>query len=296
MFPKVSIIILNWNGREDTIECLESLKGINYPNYEVILVDNGSTDKSPKIFKEQYTNILLIENKTNLGFAEGNNVGIKKAICRNADYILLLNNDTIVDPYFLNELIEVAESDFEVGIVGPTVYNYGQNNIIQSLGGKILWNKGKTVHIAGNKVEKNDLNGISEVDYICGCAILAKSEVFEKIGYLNKHFFAYWEETDWCVRAKKASYQILHVPTSKIWHKGGATSGKISGFFEYHMTRNMFWFMRKHATRKQYLSFILYFSAYQFWFSSALCLIYYKNINAYMSFLKGIKDGLLNLN
>lgn len=292
MIPKVSIIILNWNGKEDTIECLESLKHITYPNYEILLVDNGSTDGSVECFKERYPEIEIIENGKNLGFAEGNNIAIKWAINSNSDYVLLLNNDTLVDPYFLTELINVAESDPKIGVVGPTVYYYHEANKIQSAGGKIVWNRGTTHHLNKNKIDDGTFSENSEVDYIQGCALLAKSKVFKDVGYLNRDYFAYWEETDWCARVHKAGYKIYHVPKGKIWHKEGMTSRKLTGFRQYHATRNRFWFMRTNAEKKQYISFIIYFFGYHMWFSSAVYLLYSKNLRIFFSFLKGIKDGV----
>ena len=287
--PKVSIVILNWNGKKDTIECLDSLKKITYKNYEVILVDNGSTDGSVECLKQLCSGIEFIENEKNLGCAEGNNVAVRRAVVRGTDYVLLLSNDTVVHPNFLTELVNVLKNDSSIGIVGPTVYYYSVKDRIQSAGGRICWYRGQTPHFTN----KDDIkfSQTRDVDYIMGCALLARSELFKKIGYINKDYFAYWEETDWCARAKKAGYRIVHVPTAKIWHKGEATSKKISGFYEYHMTRNMFWFMKTNAAPKQYLSFLIYFFGFQFWLSSAIHILYYKNITAYRSFLKGIEDG-----
>ena len=287
--PKVSIIILNWNGKNDTVECLDSLKEMTYPNYEIILVDNGSIDGSAEYLKKLYPEIEFIENGENLGFAEGNNVAIRKVVARKTDYVLLLNNDTVVHPEFLTELVKVLENETSIGVVGPTVYYYNEKDRIQSAGAKIYWYKGQSPHITSkNYIE---LNEIRDVDYIMGCALLTNCELFKKIGYLNKDYFAYWEETDWCVRAKKAGYRIVHVPSAKVWHKGGSTTQKISGFHEYQMTRNMFWFMKTHASTRQYLVFLIYFFGFQFWYSSAIHILYYKNIQTYRSFLKGIVDG-----
>lgn len=296
MDPKVAIIILNWNGKKDTIECLESLKQVTYPNYEILLVDNGSTDKSVEYFRELYPEIDIIKNEKNLGFAEGNNVAIRKVVERETKYILLLNNDTVVDKNFLDELIHIAESDQNIGILGPTIYHYTQRNKIQSAGAKILWNKGKDSIFKSNKLDKGGDDKITEVDYVSGCALLAKVEVFKKIGYFNKDYFAYWEETDLCIRAHKALYKIIQVPKAKIWHKGGSTSKKTNGFIQYHMTRNMFWFMKQHATRKQYISFLLYFFGFQFWLSSIIYVIYHKNVNEFLSLVKGSIDGIKGIN
>lgn len=291
MIPKVSIIILNWNGKEDTIECLESLKNITYPNYEILLVDNGSTDGSVEFFKERYPEIDIIENGENLGFAEGNNIGIKKAIAKRTDYVLLLNNDTIVEKDFLDKLIKVAESDPKIGIVGPTVYYYSEKNKIQSAGTKISLSKGIITTLRSNKIDSGEYSNTSEVDSIIGCALLAKSKLFETIGYLIKEYFAYWEETEWCVRARKHGYKVVYVSQAKIWHKGGSTSKKTSGFFEYHTARNMFWFMKKHATKKQYIFFLVYFFGFRIWMLSAY--IYQRGkINGLISCYKGLIAGV----
>lgn len=296
MKPKVSIIVLNWNGKEDTIECFESLKHITYPNYEILLVDNGSTDDSIEFFREYYKNTIIISNGKNLGFAEGNNVAIRKAINKGTDYVLLLNNDTVVDPSFLDELIDVAESDKKIGIVGPTIYNYNSLKI-QSAGLYFQWDKGKGRRLRYNEIDKGDFDHIIEVDYVSGCALLAKRELIEKIGYLNKYYFAYWEETEWCIRARKQLYKVLYAPKSKIWHKGGCTSiRKSTGFQEYQLARNRFWFMKKHATKKQYLSFLLYGFMFEFWALGIFYALKYKNINVIISFLRGIKHGLKTFN
>lgn len=292
-FPKVGIIILNWNGKEDTLQCLQSLKNIKYPNYKIFLVDNGSTDNSIFSIRQQYPSIDIIENHKNLGFAEGNNIGIKKALKENMDYILLLNNDTIVDFLFLDELIKVIESDETIGVIGPTIYFMKPEHKIQSAGVRINWFTSKNYIITSLERTKKTPK---DIDYVSGCALLAKRKVFENIGYLNKNYFAYWEEADWCVRAKNSSYTIMHAPKSKIWHKGGATSKKINGFCEYHRTRNMFWFMKEHATFIQYFSFIVYFFGFKFWYSSAIFLLYYHNFTVYISYLNGIKDGIKGQN
>lgn len=251
MFPKVSIIILNWNGKEDTIECLESLKHIRYPNYEILLVDNGSTDGSVECFKEKYPKIEIIENKKNLGFAEGNNVGIRKVMERSTNYILLLNNDTVVDPEFLGELVKVADSDPKIGIVGAKIYYYeynGKKDILNFAGGQINFFKGETYHIGLNNTDKGQYDYLRTVQYIEGSCMLIKKDVIRDIGVLDPDYFAYWEETDYCVRTLNKGYSIYYVPNAKIWHKIGASTKKDNNMlYLYLMTRNRILFMRKNA-------------------------------------------------
>lgn len=342
-YPKVSIIILNWNGWKDTIECLESLYQITYPNYGVIVVDNGSEDGSLEKIKEyaegkieveskfleysrknkpiriiEYTReeaeagggiekeiidlpstkkLIIIKNERNYGFAGGNNIGIQYALkALNPDYVLLLNNDTVVDRAFLDELVKVAESDAMIGAVGPLIYYYSNLNMIWTVGGgNIYWNKGQASLIGSHEIDKGQFNEIIEVDLVSGCTLLAKSELFEKIGYLNPEYFIYWEETDWCVRAHKAGYKLLYAPKAKIWHKISSITKTISGFSEYLLTRNRFWFMKRHATKRQYTLFLLYFFGFQFWLKGAVHTIYHRDINAFIAFLRGVLDGIIRV-
>jgi GT2 family glycosyltransferase len=173
------------------------------------------------------------------------------------------------------------------------VYEYKNPSEVQSAGTKIYWNKGEAVNLIAPQNKSSDK--YEEVDSVIGCALLARSELFYKIGYLNAAYFAYLEETEWCVRAHKASYKIVYVPKAKIWHKGGATSNKITGFTLYHYTRNKFWFMKKHALKKQYIFFSIYFFGFRFWMVSGGILYHQKSkdiLPSFVSFFKGIRDGL----
>jgi len=220
--PKVSIIILNWNGSKDTIDCLKSLENLNYPNFEIVLLDNGSTDNSIGIFRAQMPNfknkITLIKNKENLGFPAGNNVGIKYAIEHGTNYVLLLNNDTVVDKNFLKEMMTVGESGNKIGILGPKIYFFADPKRIWFGGGKFNWFSGSS-HIDFGKQDFDANGNPKETNFITGCAMLIKKEVFKKIGFLDERFFLYYEDTDFCLRAKKAGFQCFFVPKAKIWHK-----------------------------------------------------------------------------
>jgi GT2 family glycosyltransferase len=291
--PKVVIVVLNWNGKHTTVECLESLLEVGYSNYEILLVDNGSTDGSQECFRARYPEITLLDNRVNLGFAGGNNVGIRWAIDRRADYILLLNNDTVAHERFLAELVRVAERDSQIGFVGPKICYYdchGRRDVIAFAGGRInLW-IGKALNIGDREKDRAQYDDIKEVDYVQGACLLVKSEVVQRIGLLDATLFAYWEETDWCVRGYRAGYKSVFVPKAKIWHKVAASSGGVRR--RYYLTRNLFWFMKKHATGKQYLSFLVYFLFVQFWISTGKIILRRKNLGAFLCFLKGARDGI----
>ena len=228
--PKVVIVVLNWNGKRVTVECVESVTKIGYGNYEILLVDNGSTDGSQECFRSRYPEIALLENKANLGFAEGNNVGIQRAIDERADYILLLNNDTTVDENFLSELVNVAERDSRIGFVGPKVYYYycrGRRDVIAFAGGHInLW-IGKARNLGEREEDRRQYDDTKQVSYVQGSCLLVKTEVVQRIGLLDSTLFAYWEETDWCMRGNRSGYTSVFVPSAKIWHKVAASSGSV---------------------------------------------------------------------
>jgi len=243
--PRVVIIVLNWNGLSDTLECLESLAGLDYPAYEVVVVDNGSTDGSLDAIRERFTGVTLVENGENLGFTGGNNVGLRRALEQGADYALLLNNDTAVAPDFVRLLVRAAEADAGIGIAGPTIYYYDQPETVWSAGGGIDWRRGKTWMVGLGTCDVGQLGAsLREVDFVSGCALLVKRAVLDRIGLLDDRFFAYYEETEWCVRASRAGFRIVHVPGAKVWHKinpGGRTN---SPMVHYYLTRNRLLFLK----------------------------------------------------
>lgn len=247
--PTVAIIILNWNGKEDTIECLESLKLITYPEYEILLVDNGSTDGSVECFRERFPELEIIENKVNLGFAEGNNVGIRRAMEKRVDYVLLLNNDTIVDREFLGELVEIAKSDPMIGIVGPVIYSYDEPGKIQQFGGEFKLNQCRVIY----NTEISPCTGLS---FISGCTVLIPSRIIKEVGIIDPKFFAYYEDADYCVRVLNKKYKLALASGSKIWHKGSVSSGGyMSDFFLYLMIRNKIFIARKYLKNYGFIKF-----------------------------------------
>ena len=257
-WPKVSIIILNFNGLEDTVDCLESLKKITYPNYEVIVVDNGSKVNEAEILKEMYRDYIhAIRNDRNYGFAGGNNIGIKRALDGRADYVLLLNNDTVVDESFLSELVKVCENDRRIGIVGPKVYFYDKPDVISSAGAKIDFYRGEFPPIGENEVDYGQYDKVRDVDYVSGCALMVKKEVVERVGFLDPRYFLYTEEVDYAVRVRKAGFNIVFVPKAKIWHKIGRSSDDLQKL--YYRLRNKLFFARKNARKRELFIFAWYY-------------------------------------
>ncbi|MCK4525318.1 MAG: glycosyltransferase family 2 protein [Candidatus Andersenbacteria bacterium] len=238
MQKKVYIIVLNWNGKEDTLECLKSLEKISYSNYKIVVIDNGSEDDSVSEIKKQFSEVKIIENKKNLGFAGGNNVGMKYAINGGADYVLLINNDTTVEEDFLSELVKTGESDEKIGILGSKIYFYSDPNRIWFAGGKVNWLKNKGTHIGLDQIDNGQYDKIKETDYLTGCCLLIKREVVEKIGVLAEDYFLYYEDTDFSLRTKNAGYRSVYVPKSKIYHKISRSTKPGSSSYVYYHARN----------------------------------------------------------
>lgn len=231
-FPRVAIIILNWNGFEDTVECLDSLKQITYPNYEIIIVDNASSGNDVALLREKYDNYIhVIANETNAGFPEGCNIGMRYALGKGTDYCLLLNNDTKVDRGFLDELVKVAEADPSIGITGSKTYYYYNPNKIQSAGGKIIWWLG-IIKAYGDEEDTGQHDRVMERDFLYGTSFLIKASVVNKISFMDPSFFFGVEEFDYCMKAKKAGFKIVYVPSSMIWHKVGASREKLPQYPE----------------------------------------------------------------
>ncbi len=254
--PKVSIIILNWNGYVDTIECLESLRKITYPNYRVIIVDNGSVGNDIKILKEKYADYIdIIANERNYGFPEGCNIGMKYALKEGADYLLLLNNDTIVDPAFLTELVNVAESDPSFGILGSKVFYYYYPDSIQQAGGKIWWGLG-FMEVYGGVRDIGQYEEIVQRDFVFMTSALIRKELINRIGFMDPYFFFGLDDYDYCTRTKRAGFKIMYVPPSIVWHKGGATSSKLPQFKEI---QNL---IKKRAGFRQYKYHYILFRRY----------------------------------
>jgi GT2 family glycosyltransferase len=243
--PHVVVIILNWNGLADTLECLESLACLDYPNHKVVVVDNGSVDGSVLVIRGRFPGVTIIENGENLGYAGGNNVGLRYALAQGAEYALLLNNDTVVDPAFLHILVDAAEADPTVGIVGPTIYYHERPGVIWSAGGAIDWQRGSTRMVGLDERDEGQFGQVSRtVDFVTGCAILVRRAVLEQAGLLDERFFAYYEESEWCVRASRAGFKIIHIPLAHIWHRISPAAQADSPLVHYYMTRNRLLFLK----------------------------------------------------
>lgn len=248
MEPKVSIILVNFNGFTDTKECIESLLSITYLNYEVIVVDNCSTI-TPNYETLAYIkeSAIYIEAGDNLGFSGGNNIGINYAIKKGTDYILLLNNDTTVEPNFLNKLVSVAENYVDTGIVGGKIRFYNAPDRLWFGGGSFNIETGKTVHERYDALDIQVKQKIREISFMTGCLMLIPVEVIMKTGLFNEDYFLYSEDTDYCCRVINSGKKIYYCEDAIIYHKVSSSSGVKSITSSYYMTRNNLWIIKQYT-------------------------------------------------
>jgi len=242
--PRVLILVVNYNGEQDTLACLHSLENIEYTNHELLLVDNGSDRSSLTAIRAGFPSLRILENEKNTGFAEGNNLGLRFAQSLGVDYTLLLNNDTEVAPNFLGELVEAAEADPSIAMLGPTIYYYDTPDRIWSAGGLINPHNGRARMVGLDEIDRNQFHaGCREVDFVTGCALLVRMSVVEQVGLLDPRFFLYYEEVEWCSRVRAAGFKVCHVPSSRVWHKISAEARAASPQVHYYMTRNRLLFL-----------------------------------------------------
>jgi GT2 family glycosyltransferase len=294
MSELVYIVILNWNKWNDTIECLESLLLLTYPNYRIVIIDNNSTDDSVSCIKswaqgdipvrtdfiknavsnkdlkfieydgveaenggllnkENNLNLLaphivLIQTGANLGYAGGNNIGIRYALKKQADYIWILNNDAIVDRNSLAEMISVAERDERLGMVGSKLLYYDKPDKIQSAGGgRFNFWQGLSHQYGWLEEDHGQWDKIFEPYYINGASLLVKSAVIRTAGLMNESFFLYGEELEWQIRVKQHGWSLLYCPSAKVWHKENSTLGYKSPIIEFYYTRSCLWIIREYS-------------------------------------------------
>jgi GT2 family glycosyltransferase len=260
MVVQVAAVVLNWNQEQDSTECLASLRAVEGVRLRVVLVDNGSSSDSVDRLERKFPEALVIRLPENRGFAAGNNVGIERALKEGATHILLLNNDTLVQPTFLIPLLEGLNQP-GVGVVGPKIYYHPDVTRIWFAGGMIDWPTGRQWHLGANETDDGRWAAPLDVDYVTACCLLAPARLFEEIGGLDERYFIYFEETDWNLRARASGYRCRYVPDSRIYHKVSQAMKTGSPTSDYYYARNRLLFFRTHAPRRYRLCLIALYTA-----------------------------------
>lgn len=269
---KVAVVTVSYNTHDDTINFLQSLKNVKKINFEldIIIVDNGSKEifKLPENLKSDA--VKLIRSETNTGFSGGYNIGMKEALKRGADYVLIVNNDTIVDPEMITNLLEVLESKANIGVTTPKIYfakghEYHKDRYKKDELGKVIWFAGGhtdwanviTIHRGIDEVDHGQYDTIEPTDFASGCCMMFKREVLEKVGLLDDKYFLYYEDADLNERIKRAGYKIYYVPTAILIHVNAASTGGAGNVLhDYFISRNKMLFGMTYAPLRTKIALI----------------------------------------
>lgn len=252
---KCSIVVLHYKNIEDTRECIASLSKIDYPYFDIILVDNGSNDDLSSL-----NNVDLVQNATNLGFAQGCNRGLARAIELKSTHILLLNNDTVVAPDILTAFMTTAKAHPQAAAFGAKIFYYDEPTILWHAGGEVDWVKLRCFHEGCTVLDLDKkYETVRPITYACGCALFVTAKAYEHVGGLDPAYFLLWEEIDWCFRLKKAGYECLYVPQARVWHKISRSfeGGNRGALWQYYNFRNRLRFLQHHGTPAQRYRFYL---------------------------------------
>ncbi len=242
----ILVAILTYNRLHDTLACLESVRRMEGPVADIMVLDNGSSDGTPDAIRRAFPEVQVRELKRNWGYAAGNNLALQMALEQGREGVFLLNNDTVVDPGCLEALWETARSAPRVGAVGPLVWAWPPSQGIWALGGEIHWRHAYTSHREVGRMEPSRCSP-QPVDFIPGCGILMLREALEAVGGFDERYFMYWEETDWCQRARRAGFSIWVDPRAQMWHKAPVYPDDLPPATLYYMTRNRMLFFWEHG-------------------------------------------------
>lgn len=238
----VYVLVLNWNNWKDTNECLESLKRLEYAEWKVIVLDNGSTDGSVKWIRGRFPEVEIMELGENLGFAKGNNAGIRAALNRGAEFVWVLNNDTTVDPKALRAMVEKAETDPNIGAVGSAIYSMQDRQRIQ------VWGGGYVNFLLGRSRHFTTPVRDEELHFITGASLLIRRQTLEDLGLLDEGFFMYWEDADYCLRLRRSGRRLAVAEKSRVWHREQGSIGKKSALLDTHFNRSAKRFFERNAS------------------------------------------------
>lgn len=245
MEPTVAIILVNYNGYDDTVECVKSIQDIKYHNYKVFIVDNNSSD-TEKMRNDEFLskNAEIIYSNVNLGFSGGNNLAISIALKEKFEYIVLLNNDTAVDPDFLGELVKTAQKE-NVGAVTGKIYFYYHPETVWSAGGEYNRNTGLTIQYSG--IDEAEFDVEKKITFATGCLLMVPATIIQKVGLMDESYFLYSEDSDYCQRIIDAGFEIMYSPKSIIYHKVSASTGDKSPLQQRYMMRNNLYMIKKYG-------------------------------------------------
>ena len=249
--PFVHIIVVNWNGKQITLDCLATLRRISYRNYRIVVIDNASTDDSLEAIANAFPDVDILPMKQNLRFSGGNNAGMRYALDNGAEMLLLLNNDVVVDPDFLSIMVARMRGTDHCGMVVPKILYFDMPETIWYAGGIISMWTGTMRHVGIREIDIGQHDTARTTDYATGCCVLTQREVVEKAGMLDESYYMYTEDADWSLRVRRAGYTIMYEPRARIWHKLSVSTG---GHLSWYKMKN------------KYVSNLRFFGRYAAWY------------------------------
>jgi GT2 family glycosyltransferase len=244
----VAVVLLGLNGREDTLRCLETLQHSDTPDLRIILVDNGSTDGSGDAVREAYPEVTVLRQETNQGFSEGNNIGIREGLAGGADWVMIVNNDTLFARDTISKMVEAAQTDPAIGVVCPLILYAEPDDVIWYAGRKFDLRRGYHGRPWGlGDKDTGQFTGIYDVDTATGCAMLMPRAALEKVGLLDAELFFYMEDTDWCLRFRESGYRVVVAADARLWHAvSSAFGGENNDTVYYYGIRNTIEILNRH--------------------------------------------------
>lgn len=293
MVASLSIILVNYGRSDLTIDCVRSLEESTYEDFKVIIVDNDATEDSTGQLKAGCPEAIVIPSEKNLGFAEGNNVGIRQALAIGSEFILLLNNDTLVRKDLLSKLVQTAKGSRLVGVVGGKIYYHDSPETLWFAGGHLEIDKALGTHLGIGNRDNGSFDHATETDYVTGCCMLTKREVFENTGLLDTRLFLYFEDADFCVRARNSGYVILFQPEAVLYHRVSISTRHDSPVYIYFNLRNKIIFLRKHSTFRKWARHLPYL-AYFYFRQIMRLLLKSHDLRGTRAACLGLWDGLRN--
>jgi GT2 family glycosyltransferase len=246
--PRVLVIVVHWNGLDETVRCLESLQALAYPAVTLLVIDNGSTDGSGEALSARFPGLDVLRLSENLFYAGGANRGLRRALSEGYDHAIIMNNDTEVEPDLVDRLVEVAEGSPRIGLVGPKIVYLDRPELIWSAGGRIEYWRGMFHHLGLREPDGPAFDDQRDVEYLTGCCVLITRQALIDVGYLDEGYTMYSEDADWCVRARKLNYRVVYAPRARLKHEVSAASGGgLTPYKMYHRVRSNLRFFRRHA-------------------------------------------------
>lgn len=288
--PRVWVLIVNWNARQELLNCLASIARSELSPARVVVVDNGSTDGSVAAVASHYPETMVIPLEENLGFARANNIGAERFLADpEATHLFLLNNDAVVAEDTLTRLLEATVRRPRIGAVAPKIYYLDDPTRLWYAGGAMDWKQGTARHRGMGQVDRGQFDAAQPVTFATGCGLLLHRAAVEEVGLFDPRYFFFAEDLDLCLRLQAAGYLVWYAPQAILWHEVGHSTGRRGGaFIYYHMTRNRLLTMHNHARWHHWLQFAAYFPLLWGW--KALQALFWGELGVWRGMWRGASD------